>query len=80
LPIPSIAPPVTWRKRSSPLEADPCAARRGWHRQARRKARDATFSPPTLLLPALQVNIRAGALPPPTPEGRVFLRSPVTLG
>jgi glyoxylase-like metal-dependent hydrolase (beta-lactamase superfamily II) len=47
---------------------------------ARRKARDAILSPPTLLLPALQVNIRAGALPPPTPEGRVFLRLPVTWG
>jgi hypothetical protein len=24
------------------------------------------------------VNIRAGALPPPSPQGRVFLRTPVT--
>jgi glyoxylase-like metal-dependent hydrolase (beta-lactamase superfamily II) len=47
---------------------------------ARRKARDATLAPPTLLLPALQVNIRAGALPPPSPEGHVFLRLPVTFG
>jgi glyoxylase-like metal-dependent hydrolase (beta-lactamase superfamily II) len=47
---------------------------------ARRKARDATLAPPTLLLPSLQVNIRAGALPPPTPEGHVFLRLPVTFG
>jgi glyoxylase-like metal-dependent hydrolase (beta-lactamase superfamily II) len=47
---------------------------------ARRKARDASLAPPTLLLPALQVNIRAGALPPHTTEGHVFLRLPVTLG
>jgi len=47
---------------------------------ASRRARDATLAPPTLLLPALQVNIRAGALPPPTPEGHVFLRLPVTIG
>jgi glyoxylase-like metal-dependent hydrolase (beta-lactamase superfamily II) len=46
---------------------------------ARRTARDATLHPPTLLLPSLQVNIRAGALPPPTPEGHVFLRLPVTV-
>jgi glyoxylase-like metal-dependent hydrolase (beta-lactamase superfamily II) len=45
---------------------------------ARRQARDATLPPPVLLLPSLQVNIRAGALPPPTPEGHVFLRLPVT--
>jgi glyoxylase-like metal-dependent hydrolase (beta-lactamase superfamily II) len=47
---------------------------------ARRKARDATLAPPALLLPSLQVNIRAGALPPPTLNGHVFLRLPVTVG
>jgi glyoxylase-like metal-dependent hydrolase (beta-lactamase superfamily II) len=45
---------------------------------AMRQARDATLAPPTLILPSLQVNIRAGALPPPTPGGHVFLRLPVT--
>ncbi|MBL8770575.1 MAG: MBL fold metallo-hydrolase [Phenylobacterium sp.] len=45
---------------------------------ALRNARDATLAPPTLILPSLQVNIRAGALPPPTPGGHVFLRLPVT--
>ena len=44
---------------------------------ARRRARDATLAPPALLLPSLQVNIRAGALPPPTASGHVFLRLPV---
>ena len=47
---------------------------------AMRKARDATLAPPVLILPSLQVNIRAGALPPPSPGGRVFLRLPVTPG
>jgi glyoxylase-like metal-dependent hydrolase (beta-lactamase superfamily II) len=47
---------------------------------ARRRARDASLAPPALLLPSLQVNIRAGALPPPTPEGRVLLKLPLTLG
>lgn len=46
---------------------------------ALRQARDATLAAPTLILPALQVNIRAGALPEPTPAGRVFLRIPVTV-
>lgn len=46
---------------------------------ALREARDATLAPPALILPSLQVNIRAGALPPPTPGGHVFLRLPVTV-
>lgn len=45
---------------------------------AMREARDATLAAPRLLLPSLQVNIRAGALPPATPGGHVFLRLPVT--
>jgi len=44
---------------------------------ALRTARDATLPAPTLILPSLQVNIRAGALPPPTVAGNVFLRIPV---
>ena len=45
---------------------------------AMRQARDATLAPPTLILPALQVNVRAGALPEPTAAGNVFLKLPVT--
>lgn len=44
---------------------------------ALRNARDATLSAPQLILPALQVNIRAGALPPPSPGGQTFLHLPV---
>ena len=44
---------------------------------ALREARDATLATPALLLPALQVNIRAGAMPPADEEGRVFLRLPI---
>lgn len=43
-----------------------------------RQARDATLAPPTLIMPSLQVNIRAGALPPPSASGRTFLKLPVT--
>lgn len=45
---------------------------------ATRNARDATLAPPTLILPSLQVNIRAGALPPASSGGRVYLKLPVT--
>ena len=46
---------------------------------ALREGRDATLAAPTLILPSLQVNIRAGALPPASPAGNVFLRLPVTV-
>jgi glyoxylase-like metal-dependent hydrolase (beta-lactamase superfamily II) len=44
---------------------------------AMREARDRTLAMPRLILPSLQVNMRAGALPPPEPNGRVFLKLPV---
>ena len=44
---------------------------------AMRQARDATLAAPTLILPSLQVNIRAGGLPAPSSRGRVFLQLPV---
>lgn len=44
---------------------------------AMRQARDRTLGMPRLILPSLQVNMRAGALPPPEPNGRVFLKLPV---
>ncbi len=44
---------------------------------AMRTARDATLAAPQLILPSLQVNIRAGALPPPSDGGRTYLRLPV---
>lgn len=46
---------------------------------AMRQARDATLAAPTLILPSLQVNIRGGALPPPSAAGKVFLKLPVTV-
>ena len=44
---------------------------------AMREARDATLEAPLLILPSLQVNIRAGAMPPASPGGHVYLRLPV---
>ena len=44
---------------------------------AMRQARDATLALPALILPAVQVNIRAGELPPPDADGRRYLRLPI---
>lgn len=44
---------------------------------AMRKARDATLSVPRLLLPALQVNIRGGRLPPADTNGIRYLKLPL---
>jgi glyoxylase-like metal-dependent hydrolase (beta-lactamase superfamily II) len=42
-----------------------------------RTARDATLAMPALLLPAVQVNIRAGALPEPEANGVRYLKLPL---
>lgn len=44
---------------------------------ALREARDKTLDMPTLIIPSLQVNIRAGDLPPADKDGRQFLKVPV---
>jgi glyoxylase-like metal-dependent hydrolase (beta-lactamase superfamily II) len=44
-----------------------------------RTARDATLPAPTLLMPSIQVNMRAGKLPPADSNGVHYLRVPVTL-
>ncbi len=44
---------------------------------AMRQARDATLEVPTLILPSIQVNVRAGQLPPPDENGVSYLRSPL---
>lgn len=44
---------------------------------AMREARDATLEMPRLIIPSLQVNMRAGELPPADDSGKVFLKVPV---
>ena len=44
---------------------------------AMRLARDATLEVPTLILPSIQVNVRAGQLPPPDENGVSYLRIPL---
>jgi glyoxylase-like metal-dependent hydrolase (beta-lactamase superfamily II) len=43
-----------------------------------RTRRDATLAVPDLLYPSVQVNVRAGELPPPESNGRRYLKIPVT--
>lgn len=44
---------------------------------AMREARDATLAMPVLILPAVQINIRAGELPPPDDNGVRYLKIPL---
>ncbi len=44
---------------------------------AMRKARDATLDMPTLILPSIQVNVRAGQMPPADDNGIAYLRIPL---
>jgi len=44
---------------------------------AMRKSRDATLGMPRLILPSVQVNMRAGDMPPPEANGARYLKLPV---
>ena len=44
---------------------------------AMRRARDATLGMPTLILPSVQINMRAGELPPPEANGSRYLKIPL---
>ncbi|PZU53133.1 MAG: MBL fold metallo-hydrolase, partial [Thauera sp.] len=44
---------------------------------AMRTARDATLDMPVLILPSVQVNMRAGHLPPPEDNGTRYLKIPL---
>ena len=44
---------------------------------AMRKARDATLEVPTLILPSIQVNVRAGQMPPAEADGVSYLKIPI---
>jgi glyoxylase-like metal-dependent hydrolase (beta-lactamase superfamily II) len=46
---------------------------------AMRSARDATLGMPRLILPSVQVNMRAGHLPPPEDNGTRYLKLPLNL-
>lgn len=44
---------------------------------AMRRTRDATLAVPDLIIPSVQVNIRAGSMPPPEADGCSYLRVPL---
>ncbi len=44
---------------------------------ALRTARDRTLDVPKLILPSVQVNVRAGQLPPPEEDGKRYLKIPI---
>ena len=44
-----------------------------------RNARDKTLLMPVLILPSVQVNVRAGKLPPPEDNGVSYLKVPLNL-
>lgn len=44
---------------------------------AMRTARDAKLDMPKLILPSVQVNVRAGRLPPPEDDGKRYLKIPI---
>ena len=46
---------------------------------AMRVARDKTLGIPTLLLPSVQVNVRAGEMPPPEDNGVSYLKIPLNV-
>ena len=46
---------------------------------AMRQARDATLTMPMLILPSVQVNMRAGELPPPESNGTRYLKIPLNV-
>ena len=41
-------------------------------------ARDASLSMPRLILPSIQVNMRAGNMPPREENGEIYLKVPVS--
>ena len=77
-------PPSTREVRWETTVAEQCAnniqIRDGISEQdfiAMRTARDATLEMPTLILPSIQVNIRAGELPPAEGNGVAYLKIPL---
>jgi hypothetical protein len=44
---------------------------------ALRTARDKTLGMPKLIIPSIQVNMRAGEMPPADESGKVFLKVPI---
>ena len=46
---------------------------------AMRTARDKPLGMPKLIIPSIQVNMRAGRMPEPEEDGKVYLKVPIDL-
>jgi glyoxylase-like metal-dependent hydrolase (beta-lactamase superfamily II) len=46
---------------------------------AMRRARDETLDMPKLIIPSIQLNIRAGHMPPPEDDGNVYFKIPINV-
>ncbi len=71
---------IAWETTVAAERADNIHVRDGIDEDAfvtMRRARDATLDMPRLILPSIQVNMRAGALPPADEKGRRFLKVPL---
>jgi hypothetical protein len=42
-----------------------------------REERDATLGMPRLILPSVQINMRAGRMPPPEDNGQAYIKIPI---
>ncbi len=73
---------IRWETTVGDEKAHNIHVREGTSREAfvaMREARDATLDMPKLIIPSLQVNMRAGELPPPDDSGKRFLKVPVNV-
>ena len=72
--------PFAWRTTIAEQRAGNIHVRDGMSEDdfvAMREARDATLGMPRLILPSLQINMRAGRLPPPEENGVRYLKIPL---
>ncbi|MXS86367.1 MBL fold metallo-hydrolase [Nitrosomonas sp. HPC101] len=72
--------PVQWESTVADQRADNIHVHDGISEDAfvtMRTARDATLDVPMLILPSVQVNVRAGQMPPAEDNGTVYLKIPI---
>jgi len=73
---------IAWETTVALQQAGNVHARLGISREAfveMREARDRTLGMPRLILPSIQVNVRAGELPPPEENGVSYLKLPLNV-
>jgi glyoxylase-like metal-dependent hydrolase (beta-lactamase superfamily II) len=74
--------PIAWETTVAAQRAENIHVRDGVTEDAfvaLRTARDATLSMPKLIIPAIQVNMRAGDLPEPDASGQRYLKMPINV-